>query len=153
MGAKGLTACVLLLLECWIFLAVPQVNGIKIAAYNVRIFGQSKLKNNVAMNMISRVGWLVDFARRGLNLALKKIELRLNNLSTAWAKNMRADYRGVLRKIIDTSISMERFPYLLGPQKQRGALTSEGSFMINTGSTVSGFSTCIPNWCVGVICM
>ena len=29
--------------------------GIKIAAYNVRIFGTSKLQNQVAMNMITQV--------------------------------------------------------------------------------------------------
>ena len=31
------------------------VHGIKIAAYNVRVFGQSKLGNTVAMNMITQV--------------------------------------------------------------------------------------------------
>ena len=31
------------------------VQGLKIAAYNIRIFGRSKLQNQVAMNMITQV--------------------------------------------------------------------------------------------------
>ena len=32
-----------------------EATGIKIAAYNIRIFGRSKLQNQVAMNMITQV--------------------------------------------------------------------------------------------------
>ena len=34
---------------------VVEAAGIKISAYNIRIFGRSKLQNPVAMNMITQV--------------------------------------------------------------------------------------------------
>lgn len=48
MNAKELV--LVLALQCCL-----AVQGIKIAAYNVRIFGMSKLQNTVAMNMITQV--------------------------------------------------------------------------------------------------
>ena len=54
MGVK--TLALLVVLQCMTLCCLPaHVEGIRIAAYNVRIFGTSKLKNTVAMNMITQV--------------------------------------------------------------------------------------------------
>ena len=47
---------VVLLVMCyWLVIFSNSVEGLKIAAYNVRTFGETKLKNEVAMNMITQV--------------------------------------------------------------------------------------------------
>lgn len=53
---KGI-ALVFLIGHAMVMLSTHMVEavGIKIAAYNVRIFGTSKLQNQVAMNMITQV--------------------------------------------------------------------------------------------------
>ena len=52
MGDKE--GALLLLLQCS-FMILPAMEGVKIAAYNVRVFGVSKLQNQVAMDMITQV--------------------------------------------------------------------------------------------------
>ena len=47
---KAKEVLVLLTLHCCL-----TVHGLRIAAYNVRVFGLSKLENTVAMNMITQV--------------------------------------------------------------------------------------------------
>ena len=43
-------ALLLMVVQCCLI-----VQGIKIAAYNVRVFGTSKLRNEVTMNVIAQV--------------------------------------------------------------------------------------------------
>ena len=60
------------------------VHGIKIAAYNVRVFGQSKLGNNVAMNMITQV----RLYRSLISVFLFKFCTLLNNFMTTYCLNL-----------------------------------------------------------------
>ena len=46
---------VLLVICYWLVIDINSVESLKIAAYNVRTFGESKLNNGVAMNMITKV--------------------------------------------------------------------------------------------------
>ena len=48
-------ALVLLIGHAMLSTHTVEAAGIKIAAYNIRIFGSSKLQNQVAMNMITQV--------------------------------------------------------------------------------------------------
>ena len=48
-------ALVLLVGHAMLLTRMVEATGIKIAAYNIRIFGRSKLQNQVAMNMITQV--------------------------------------------------------------------------------------------------
>ena len=53
--SRLLLPVLVLVLQCYL---TAEAAGIKIAAYNVRIFGRSKLQNQVAMNMITQVSYL-----------------------------------------------------------------------------------------------